>query len=820
MIKETTFKPSVAPDYNIILESVNDCILAIDQNYNIIYHNNSFKERFELFVGEKLNTENNLASYSGLDRFTDFLDSWNEWFERCFSKEKFKEKVHYKISGKTLHFTLHFTPIIREDEVKYIQITMVDETIIHQYEELVKQNVKNQIPDRFPDTKKELTVEEERDEALRLLIENVERLQIVFDGTEDGFWDWDIEKDEIFYNRRYYEIFGFRNGELKSDIATWQNRIHPDDVNRVIEELYAHLDGKTENFRSEYRFLTKNNGYKWIFDKGKVAIRDENNNPLRFAGTISDIGERKKAEEILKESEARFVNIADNLPVMLWMTDQKITLKYINPKAKRFVGNQNTNKDIKEIVHEDDLEFFKKGLFNVYKKKEKFEGEIRLKNHNNEYRWILANIVPRKLSNDNFIGLLGIGIDITERKEAENKLLESEAEFNEITSVVAEGIFLIDNDFNLKFANPEFSKLLGYKFDNCEGKNILENIYNFGEKSKKECPICKVLETGDTIRISHDYFRTKNDIDIPVSFVSSPIKRNGEIVGCVTAFHDISDIVESEEEIKRFVEELQFNKELVEETAIEASRLNEKLWDSEAKLKELNASKDKFFSIISHDLRSPLTSILGFAEVLVEDLDILNKEEIKEFTNSIYKSSKNVQNLLENLLQWSRVQTGRIEFNPINFELNTLINDVIALYQVNAARKKIALSNNVEKIFRINADKFMLDTVLRNLVSNSIKFTRQGGEIKIDVDNFDDNSIVVTVSDNGVGIKDEIIEKLFKIDSHVTTKGTDKEKGTGLGLILCKEFIEKNNGKIWAESKINEGSDFKFTLPYKTERTD
>ena len=233
-------------------------------------------------------------------------------------------------------------------------------------------------------------------------------------------------------------------------------------------------------------------------------------------------------------------------------------------------------------------------------------------------------------------------------------------------------------------------------------------------------------------------------------------------------------------------------------------------------MKETNNSKDKFFSIISHDLRSPFTSIIGFAEVMLEDLDTLSKDEIKEFTSSIYKSSKNIQNLLENLLQWSRVQTGRIEFNPIKFDLSNLINDVVALYQVNAARKKITLTNELEKDYPIIADKFMIDTVLRNLVSNSIKFTRQGGEIKIGINELPEEGLLqIAVSDNGVGMKDEVLAKLFKIDEHVTTKGTEKEKGTGLGLILCKEFIEKHNGKIWAESTQGEGSKFKFTIPNK-----
>ncbi|MCB0753530.1 MAG: PAS domain-containing sensor histidine kinase, partial [Ignavibacteriae bacterium] len=370
-------------------------------------------------------------------------------------------------------------------------------------------------------------------------------------------------------------------------------------------------------------------------------------------------------------------------------------------------------------------------------------------------------------------------------------------------------------DKKLKFANPEFFKLLGYNSEEIINTDIFNKIYSHENKIEQNCPIEKVFDNGETVRVSYDYFQTNDDVYLPISFVASPILRDGKITGCVTAFHDITEMIQNEEEIKRFVEELQFNKELMEENVTEAARLNEMLWDSETRLKDLNASKDKFFSIISHDLRSPFTSIIGFAEVMLEDIETLTKDEIKEFTNSIYKSSKNIQNLLENLLQWSRVQTGRIEFNPINFDLNNLINDVIALYQVNAARKKINLISSVEKNYTVRADKFMIDTVLRNLVSNSIKFTNSGGEIKVNVEELSEKELTISVSDNGVGIKEEVIEKLFKIDSHVTTKGTEKEKGTGIGLILCKEFVEKHEGKIWVESKIDEGSQFKFILPIK-----
>ncbi|MBI1932263.1 MAG: PAS domain S-box protein [Ignavibacteriales bacterium] len=815
MTNEITFKPSIAFDQKNILDNLRECIVAFTKNYELIYFNNSFKERFELFIGEKLDEKRNLNTYRGILRFSEFYTEWNYWIDRCLNNEKFTEIIEYKLSGKKLHFQIQFLPVIREDEVEYIQLIISDETVRFQYEDLIKKNVKEFEIEREEIFDENRSVEEERDQALNLLIENVERLQIVFEGSNDGFWDWNIEKDEIFYSKHYYEILGYRNGGIKSDLFSWQSRIHPEDMEIVVEALHSHLEGNTPQFYQEYRVLTKTNEWKWVLDKGKVAIRDMNNNPLRVAGTLSDISERKKAEEILKESEARFLNIAKTMPLMLWMTDERFSVTYFNPKTKDFIGEENFNKNLKNFIHKDDISKFNEKYKRLVKYNERFESEIRIKNKEGEFRWILVQVVPRLLQNGDFVGLLGVGNDITKRKEAEKKLLESETQFNEITSVVAEGLFLIDKNKILKFANPEFYKLLGYSCDELKDTKVFERIYEHANKLESEDPIEKVFNGEGTIRVIHDYFKTSKDELLPVSFVSSPIKRNGVINGCVTAFHDITERIEAEDALKRYVEELHFNKELLEENAVEAARLNEMLWESETRLKELNVSKDKFFSIISHDLRSPLTSIIGFAEVMLEDLETLSKEDLKEFTNSIFKSSKNLQNLLENLLQWSKIQTGRIEFNPINFELMHLINDVIALYQVNAARKKISLQNTVEKNYTVNADKFMIETVLRNLVSNAIKFTPQGGVIKIKVDEENDDNLIIIVEDDGVGIKEDVIEKLFRIDSHITTKGTDKEKGTGLGLILCKEFIEKHNGTIWVESEIEKGSEFKFTLPYK-----
>ena len=283
------------------------------------------------------------------------------------------------------------------------------------------------------------------------------------------------------------------------------------------------LEGKTENFNCEYRILTKDEKWKWVHDKGKVAIRDENNNPLRIAGTLSDIDVRKTTEKYLQESEEVFSYMAENLPVMIWLTDRKIKPTFVNTKALNFIGTANGNQALQEYVHEDDLDYFKDNLRNVIWKKETHTLEIRLKNSDGEFRWILTNIVPRVSEEGKFIGILGVGLDITDRKEIETRLMESETQFNEITSVIGDGIFMVDSDWKLQFANPEFTKLLGYSQDELEGKPIHNLIHDHGESEDSNCPLKKVFVHGEIIRVSEDYFVSKDQNLVPVSYVLSPI---------------------------------------------------------------------------------------------------------------------------------------------------------------------------------------------------------------------------------------------------------------------------------------------------------
>ena len=229
-------------------------------------------------------------------------------------------------------------------------------------------------------------------------------------------------------------------------------------------------------------------------------------------------------------------------------------------------------------------------------------------------------------------------------------------------------------------------------------------------------------------------------------------------------------------------------------------------------LADTNVKKDRFFSIISHDLRSPFMALIGLSDILSQSLSELTKTEIKELAQKLSKTTRNTYSLLENLLEWSHLQKSTFEPGKENFDLYILCKKVIDLFQQNAVEKDIKLNMKIGMKTEVFADENMIYAILRNLVANAIKFTNKSGNVTLSSRKLN-NFVEVSVADNGIGISQQNIKKLFRIDMNFTSPGTANERGTGLGLLLCKELVEQNGGKIWVVSKPGKGSTFKFTLP-------
>ena len=274
------------------------------------------------------------------------------------------------------------------------------------------------------------------------------------------------------------------------------------------------------------------------------------------------------------------------------------------------------------------------------------------------------------------------------------------------------------------------------------------------------------------------------------------------------------EFIRKEIQLKKYLDELEYNQTGEDKGEEEFSVVYAKLKESERKLKDLNQNKDKFFSIIAHDLRSPFTALLGFSEYLAKYSRDCTNEEIEDYSKQMHKSAKSLFTLLENLLQWSRLQSGQLEFETTTVHLEQVSERISELFNDLARNKNIKIVNKIDNSLKINTDPNILETIFRNLISNSIKFTKPGGEIHL-YSTIYKNHIEFVVQDNGIGMHEEDVEKLFRIDVQYTTEGTNKEKGTGLGLVICKEFIEKGGGTIKVSSKLGVGSEFRFTLPLR-----
>jgi signal transduction histidine kinase len=239
-----------------------------------------------------------------------------------------------------------------------------------------------------------------------------------------------------------------------------------------------------------------------------------------------------------------------------------------------------------------------------------------------------------------------------------------------------------------------------------------------------------------------------------------------------------------------------------------------KLKEYVEELKKSNSAKDKFFSIISHDLRNPFNSLLGFSELLANNIEDLSEEEVKESAKSLHRTATNLFNLLTNLLEWSKLQTGNFSFEKSEFSLGGILNHVVSIYSDSLEAKNLRLIKGTDCEANILADQNMIESAIRKLISNAIKFTQDGGTITVGCIRNGDNAEIF-IADTGVGISSDDLERLFKIEKQFTTEGTKNEKGTGFGLLLCKELLEKNNGTIKVKSEKDKGSTFTISLPLK-----
>jgi len=312
--------------------------------------------------------------------------------------------------------------------------------------------------------------------------------------------------------------------------------------------------------------------------------------------------------------------------------------------------------------------------------------------------------------------------------------------------------------------------------------------------------------------------------EIPVIMATGKMTNHDDLIialeaGAVDYLRKPIDVVElvarinSMLKLSRSFKEIAKQKESILSINYELEIKNQEIIEQRDKLKELNATKDKFFSIIAHDLKSPFQGFLNFTEILSKSVDTFTPDRLKTISKLMHENASNLFKLLKNLLEWAQMQNGTMHFNPEIVSLNSLTVACIETIKERCKQKEISIINAITEDYHINADYQMIYSVMTNLITNAVKFTNRGGKIVISAYLNEENILKVSVKDTGVGMSKEELQKLFKVGEKIGSKGTEGEPSTGIGLLLSKEFIEKHSGKIWVESELGKGSTFYFTLP-------
>lgn len=378
----------------------------------------------------------------------------------------------------------------------------------------------------------------------------------------------------------------------------------------------------------------------------------------------------------------------------------------------------------------------------------------------------------------------------TESIDLKNQELQaSEEKFRIITENSSDVIWHLDADFLVTYVSQADERIRGFKREEVIGKSLFSILKPEGIELLKEANKKRMLDLSKGIRAA------------PVIYELEELCKDGSWVwveATATAFYDQDGNVSGYHGVTRDISE--------------RKRADLLLMQRENELRELNSTKDKLFSIIAHDLRCPFNAILNLSEALIEDPKALKSTVSQSYLKMIHSSAEDTLVLLDNLLAWARSQTGTSIYRPKTVNLSAIISEVVKGSRSIATIKNISLTYTPIVNLDVHADVDMLKTVLRNLISNSIKYTYSHGEVVISVQQ-KENSVEIKVSDNGVGMTEEACKKLFRIESNVTTVGTASEKGSGLGLLLCKEFVVRHGGEIWVESELGKGSDFVFSLP-------
>lgn len=491
--------------------------------------------------------------------------------------------------------------------------------------------------------------------------------------------------------------------------------------------------------------------------------------------------ELKRSSEELDKSNKRFTDLFEHAPVGYFLLSESFSILNVNLSATIMLNLAKGNiigKSFTKFIHPDFQDEFYFLTNNVLASDELLTEEIKIQTGQGEGFYVQLQCIRDFDVPSAARRIRLVMIDISERKRIEKKLKR----FRTALDSTADNIFLIDYDTTLFIdVNDSVSRNLGYSRNEFLSMKPVDINPKFSDEFIRELRETHLNEMEKNVTLEMDYYRKDGTLlNVEVYLKATQIDDEKIIVAVA---RDISERKKNQDRLAQYAKELE----------------------------ELNTGKDKFLSIISHDLRGPFLGLKGYTQMLIEEYDLLEKEEILDYLGKVHESSKDLYTLVDNLLKWSRLELGKIPFEPMSFNLHDELESVMKLLTGIAAKKEIKLHNQIQKDLYPFADRLMLISIIQNLVGNAIKFTKKNGWVKVS-SSLNGNIITINVEDTGVGMSEEIKDKLFTLDKGHTSRGTSGEKGTGFGLIIAREMVKKMGGDITVESEPMKGTKFTFTL--------
>jgi len=636
----------------------------------------------------------------------------------------------------------------------------------------------------------ELQITERKNNELKI-DELKTNLELILNAVGEGIYGLDNNGNTTYINKVFETITGWKSEEIiGKPMHPLIHHTKPDGAPYPQEHCPTCMSIKEGGiFEDENEYFFRKDGSGFFVEYVSTPILKDD----KIVGAVvifKDITHRLKAEEKIKMLAHAVRNSDDCIAI----TDKDYKIIFVNDsfcKVYGFEEEEIIGQTIAVIISMNNLPEVGNGLYSSMEKKETWTGEVISKRKDGNDFPVQLSLAPLLDDKGELIAIVGVLRDITERKYTEEALRASQQLIEGIINAISVRVFWKDKDLVYLGCNTIFARDAGFsdpkdiigKDDFQMGWRDQAELYRSGDR--------QVIESGDRILLNEEPQTTPDGDTIILLTNKIPLQNSmGEICGILGTSMDITDRIATVQEIKLKNEELQ----------------------------KLNAEKDKFFSIIAHDLRSPFNGFLGLTQIMVEELSSLSREELQDIAVSLQNSATNLFRLLENLLEWARIKQGLIPFNPEIVQLFIVVDKSTAIMVEPAKNKGIEIANDIPKGLEVFADSNILQTIIRNLISNAVKFTHKGGKISISAKFTVDKSIEISVKDNGIGMSPKMIDHLFRLDIQTGRKGTEGESSSGLGLLLCKEFIEKHGGKLWIESEEGKGSVFYFTIPYNEEQ--